>query len=84
MHGGHLLPFTPTEVSGYSTPFISDHLPPGAISYNANGTLAQNGGRRRSIKRKSIKRRSIKRRSIKRRSIKRKNKKSNKRKLRRY
>lgn len=74
MHGGHLLPFTPAEVSGYSTPFISDHLPPGAISYNANGALAQNGGKRKSLKRKSLKRKSLKRKSLK----------YNKRKTRRY
>jgi hypothetical protein len=41
--GGYLLPLTPAPVSGYSTPIITGHLPPGTISY----PNAQDGGKRR-------------------------------------
>jgi len=61
MTGGHLVAFTPAEVTGIGTPVITQHLPPGAISYNANGTLTQaiggklpvpvqQGGRRKKSK----------------------------------
>jgi len=45
-----LIPFTPAEVTGLGTPVITQHLPTGAISYNANGEmnikLPQAGGNR--------------------------------------
>ena len=46
--GGYLLPLTPAPVSGYSTPIITGHLPPGTISY----PNAQDGGKRRYGSRK--------------------------------
>ena len=47
---GRLTPFTPQEVKGIGTPFITDHLKPGAITYNANGSLNQLGGTRKKKK----------------------------------
>jgi hypothetical protein len=48
---GRLVPFSPEDVSsyGYKTPVITQHLPPGAITYSASGSLKipQAGGRRR-------------------------------------
>ena len=41
---GRLISFTPAEVRGISTPVITQHLPTGAISYDANGELKQIGG----------------------------------------
>ena len=62
---GNLMSFTPAEVSGISTPVITQHLPTGAITYNASGVLnqipgTQTGGRRskRSKKNKSKRKRS--------------------------
>jgi hypothetical protein len=50
MSGGRL---SPAEVRGLGTPVITQHLPPGAITYNANGNLNQIGGRytKRNIRR---------------------------------
>jgi hypothetical protein len=85
MGGGRLVSYTPENISGYSTPIITEHLPKGAITYNPNGgllvdtTVKQTGGMRRTKKsrRSSIKRSSKRRRSsIKRSSIKRSSKKS--------
>jgi len=62
MRGGHLSSFTPQEISGYSTPVITEHLPPGAIKYNPDGRLVdtidvklQSGGTRKGGKRSSRK-----------------------------
>jgi hypothetical protein len=41
---GKLVSFTPQEVRGIGTPVITEHLKPGAITYNANGGLNQIGG----------------------------------------
>ena len=61
-------------ISGFSTPIITGHLPPGAITYNANGQiqyhLPQVGGKKRSGSRRSRSRRSRSRRSGSRRSTK--------------
>lgn len=53
MRGGQLTLLTPQEISGYSTPVITEHLPPGAIKYNPDGRLVdtidgqvQKGGKR--------------------------------------
>ena len=83
MRGGRLISFSPQEISGYSTPVITEHLPTGSITYNANGALdinlkpSQTGGRYRRSK-KSKKRTNKKRTNKKKRSIKR-SKKSKKR-----
>ena len=71
---GHLMSFTPMEVSGISTPVITQHLPTGAITYNASGMLNQIGGKRtRSGKSKKNKSKRSSKRST------RKHKKSHKR-----
>ena len=61
-------------ISGFSTPIITGHLPPGAITYNANGQIQYNlpqvGGKKRSGSRRSRSRRSGSRRSGSRRSTK--------------
>ena len=86
--GGHLLALQPLEISGYGTPNITDHLPPGAISYapqaGATGpaqptqpTQGQTGGRRRSRhKKRSTKNKKIRRSRKIRRSIHKKSKRS--------
>lgn len=83
MRGGRLIPFSPEEVSGYSTPVITQHLPTGSITYNANGVLdvnlheRQTGGRykRTNKKKRTVKRskKSKKRTNKKKRTIKRSN-----------
>ena len=45
-----LVSFTPQEVRGIGTPVITQHLKPGAITYNANGGLNQIGGTRKKKK----------------------------------
>jgi len=90
MRGGRLISFSPQEVRGYSTPVITEHLPTGSITYNANGVLdinshqRQTGGRYKRSKNK--KRTNKKKRTIKRsNTIKRsKSKKSKKHTKRRY
>jgi len=72
MRGGQLTLLTPQEISGYSTPVITEHLPPGAIKYNPDGRLVdtidgrlQAGGTQKGGKRSSSKKRSSKKRSSK-------------------
>lgn len=65
---GNLMSFTPAEVSGISTPVITQHLPTGAITYNASGVLnqipgTQTGGRRSKRSSKSKKNKSKRTRS---------------------
>ena len=65
---GNLMSFTPAEVSGISTPVITQHLPTGAITYNASGVLnqipgTQTGGRRSKRSSKSKKNKSKRKRS---------------------
>ena len=74
--GGHLPPLHPAQVSGLGTPVITQHLEPGAITYNSNPADIQGqghkGGRRSSSRtRRSSKRSSSKRSSSKRSSSKR-------------
>ena len=73
MRGGQLTLLTPQEISGYSTPVITEHLPPGAIKYNPDGRLVdtidmqvQKGGKRssRKSKRSGHNKRTSKKRSI--------------------
>ena len=74
--GGHLPPLHPAQVSGLGTPVITQHLEPGAITYNSNPADIQGqghkGGRRSSsrTRRSSSKRSSSKRSSSKRSSSK--------------
>jgi len=56
MSGGRLVSFTPEEVTGIGTPVIIEHLPPGSITYNANGSLNQIGGKRRRYTKRNIRR----------------------------
>jgi len=62
--GGNLAPLHPLAISGYETPVITQHLPAGAISYNAQkaniegGKRSRSGRSRRSSKRSSSKRSS--------------------------
>ena len=83
MRGGQLALLTPQEISGYSTPVITEHLPPGAIKYNPDGRLVdtidgklQTGGTRKGkrsgkkSKRSGSKKRSGKKRTSKKRSSK--------------
>jgi hypothetical protein len=65
MRGGQLALLTPQEISGYSTPVITEHLPPGAIKYNPDGRLVdtidgklQTGGTRKGGKRSGHSKRS--------------------------
>jgi len=49
-------------ISGFSTPIITGHLPPGAITYNANGQIQYNlpqvGGKRSGYSKRSGSKRS--------------------------
>ncbi len=69
--GGNLPPLHPAQVSGLGTPVITQHLEPGAITYNANPADIQGQGhkggsrRTRKSKRSRSKRSRSKRRSSK-------------------
>jgi hypothetical protein len=73
--GGNLTPLQPLAISGYETPVITQHLPPGAISYDSAPANIEGGKRSRS-------KRSRSKRSRSRRRSKRSSKKSRSRKSR--
>ena len=75
MSGGRLVSFTPQEVTDIGTPVIIEHLPPGSITYNANGSLNQIGGGRNKKRSKRNKRKTKKTR---------KHRRSTKKKARKY
>ena len=58
--GGNLAPLQPLAISGYETPVITQHLPPGAISYGDSKPAKIEGGSRRSKRSRSRKSRSRK------------------------
>ena len=53
--GGNLAPLQPLAISGYETPVITQHLPPGAISYGDSKPANIEGGSRRSKRSRSRK-----------------------------
>ena len=63
--GGNLAPLQPLAISGYETPVITQHLPPGAISYGDSKPANIEGGSRRSKRSRSRKSSSRKSRSRK-------------------
>ena len=60
--GGNLAPLQPLAISGYETPVITQHLPPGAISYDSKPANIEGGGRRSKRSRSSSKHKSRSRR----------------------
>ena len=79
--GGNLAPLQPLAISGYETPVITQHLPPGAISYGDSKPANIEGGGRRRRGRKSSSSRSRKsssRKSSSRKSRSRKSKSKSK------
>ena len=82
--GGNLAPLQPLAISGYETPVITQHLPPGAISYGDSKPANIEGGSRRSKRSRSRKssssrsRKSSSRKSSSRKSRSRKSKSKSK------
>jgi hypothetical protein len=61
--GGNLTPLQPLAISGYETPVITQHLPPGAISYDSGPANIEGGSRRRRGRKSSKRSRSKRSRS---------------------
>jgi hypothetical protein len=51
--GGHLHPLSPFPISGYETPIITQHLPPGTISYKGGSRRSKSRRRHRRTRHKS-------------------------------